>query len=269
MSERARLSPVPLILAALLAVAALAFSRGSSPSARSGPTGHTSPSPGQASPSAGLTAPSGPPACARGDVLTPAPEYVQWRRTLLDTSYRLPKGYVPPDLAAADSAGLGRGVVVRSLVIKDLTALQAAATAAGHPLGVVAAYRSFDQQQSLFALRVKELGRTLARQRVAQPGHSEHELGTALDFNSQGMADVSVGWGRSPTGRWAARNAWRFGFVLSYPKDGSDVTCYPYEPWHFRYVGRRVAAAVHASGLTLREYLWREAGSPTATPSVP
>src|SRR5947208_17144772 len=75
MSEPARLSPVPLILAALLAVAALVFSRGPSPPARSAPLGHTSPSPGQASPSAGPTPQPALPACARGDVLASAPGY--------------------------------------------------------------------------------------------------------------------------------------------------------------------------------------------------
>jgi D-alanyl-D-alanine carboxypeptidase len=53
-------------------------------------------------------------------------------------------------------------------------------------------------------------------------------------------------------------NAWKYGWVLSYPRHASPaVTCYAYEPWHFRYVGRSLAASLQASGLTLREYLWR------------
>ena len=59
-------------------------------------------------------------------------------------------------------------------------------------------------------------------------------------------------------GRWLARNAADFGFVMSYPKGASDVSCYAAEPWHFRWIGRDRAAAVVASGLTLREWLWRE-----------
>jgi D-alanyl-D-alanine carboxypeptidase len=55
-----------------------------------------------------------------------------------------------------------------------------------------------------------------------------------------------------------AANAWKYGFIESYPRGVSpSKTCYAYEPWHFRYVGRAEAAAVHASGLTLREWLWR------------
>ena len=51
-------------------------------------------------------------------------------------------------------------------------------------------------------------------------------------------------------------HAWEYGFVMSYPKGKIDVTCYDFEPWHFRYVGRELAASIHASGLTPREYLW-------------
>ena len=78
-----------------------------------------------------------------------------------------------------------------------------------------------------------------------------------------------------------AENAWKFGWVMSYPKgEGgalfSDVTCFHYEPWHYRYLGRKIAARVHRSGLTIREYLWKhytmvdpETGEPipAATPS--
>jgi D-alanyl-D-alanine carboxypeptidase len=62
-----------------------------------------------------------------------------------------------------------------------------------------------------------------------------------------------------------AANAWRYGFVMSYPRGREDVTCYLYEPWHYRYFGRALAARIHASGLTPREFLWRmDASSPPA-----
>ncbi len=58
-------------------------------------------------------------------------------------------------------------------------------------------------------------------------------------------------------------HAWRFGFVLSYPQDLTDRTCYAYEPWHYRYVGRDLAAAIHDSGLTPRRYLWETSPVPS------
>jgi D-alanyl-D-alanine carboxypeptidase len=56
-------------------------------------------------------------------------------------------------------------------------------------------------------------------------------------------------------------NAWRYGFVMSYPKGASAKSCYDYEPWHYRYVGRDIGREVRLSGLTLREWLWRVHGS--------
>ena len=57
-------------------------------------------------------------------------------------------------------------------------------------------------------------------------------------------------------------NAWKYGFVLSYPKGKTDVTCYTYEPWHYRYVGRERAIWFRSSELTLREFLWAEQTRP-------
>ena len=103
----------------------------------------------------------------------------------------------------------------------------------------------------------------------ARPGHSEHQLGTTLDFRSYGGSAPwnYADWGRTKAGTWLRNNAWKYGFVLSYPKGKTAQTCYAYEPWHYRYVGRAVAARIHASGLTEREYLWRQQTAPAPTPT--
>ncbi len=93
---------------------------------------------------------------------------------------------------------------------------------------------------------------------MARPGHSEHQLGTTLDITSQGLTDVDQSWGATPIGQWIATNAYHYGFILSYPQDAQSRTCYDYEPWHLRYVGKDMAAKVIASGLTL------QAGVPVA-----
>src|SRR5207237_2809472 len=78
----------------------------------------------------------------------------------------------------------------------------------------------------------------------------------AFDFKTEGAADVDRTWESEPAGRWMTENAWRYGFVMSYPRGREDETCYGYEPWHYRYFGRPLAAEIHASGETTREYLW-------------
>jgi D-alanyl-D-alanine carboxypeptidase len=198
------------------------------------------------------------PACIYGDDPAAFVGHDDWNRTLLDTRYRLPRDYRPPDLVPVTDAGFDSDLEIRQLVVVDLAALRMAAAQAGHPVEVLAAYRSFADQRALFEERKEELGYDRSLDKTARAGHSEHQLGTAVDLKTAGEVDVTQAWGEDPTGRWVAENAHRFGFVLSYPKDRRSETCYPYEPWHFRYVGRDRAEEVRASGLTLREYLWRQ-----------
>jgi D-alanyl-D-alanine carboxypeptidase len=205
-----------------------------------------------------------PPECAYRDIATPRRKYSDWETTLLDTAYAVPENYSPPDLVLAVGAGFSGPFLVRAFVMDDLAALRAAAEAAGNPVELAAAFRSYAQQDDLFRRRRATLGRARALERTARPGHSEHQLGTAVDFKSRGVADVTEAWARSSEGRWMHANAHRFGFVLSYPAGREAATCYGYEPWHFRYFGRVMAKAIHTSGLTPREYLWRLQQRPTA-----
>ena len=182
---------------------------------------------------------------------------------VLDTIYRLPSDYAPDHLVGVGKAGLPGDGQVASRIIDDLRDMADAARDHDAALAVQSAYRSYSYQVATFASWVAQLGEKAARKTSARPGHSEHQLGTAIDFRS---ADDDTApwdlddWATTPAGDWLGDNAWRFGFVLSYPKGRTDETCYAYEPWHFRWVGRDVAAAVHASGETLRRYLWETYG---------
>ena len=190
------------------------------------------------------------------DLMTPRASYDDWAVTLLDTIYMVPSSYYPPDLV---STGLRGGGSVRSFVQPDLTLMAAAAAAAGAPLQVQSAFRSYATQGSTFNYWVSVAGRAAALLASARPGHSEHQLGTAIDFTSlSGTAPWNYAdWATTKAGAWMLNNAWQYGFIQSYPKGKSpSVTCYQYEPWHYRYVGRAEAAAIHASGLTTRQYLW-------------
>jgi len=211
--------------------------------------------------SAQVTLAAGPlPQCRYDDVLTRYTSYRDWELTLLDTIYRVTKGYKPGGLVSTSNAGLNGGGKVRRLVIADLRAMARAARNAGAPLRVVSAYRSYRTQKSLFQREVEDYGEDRARLSVARPGHSEHQLGTTIDFGSANTNKKGwhySDWAQTPAGSWIKQNGWKYGFVMSYPKKKRSVTCYRYEPWHWRYVGPQMAADVRASGLTLREYLWR------------
>ena len=200
----------------------------------------------------------GPPPCEYLDVPTPRPGYPDWPITLLDTVYRLPADYSPGDLVDSGSAGVTAGYPIRALIADDLRAMAADARAAVVPIALVSGFRSHAQQEKTFAYWVSIGGYEQALRTSARPGHSEHQLGTAVDVTSEGGAPPwEYGdWGATPAGAWMTRNAWRYGFVMSYPAGAVDRTCYDYEPWHFRYVGRDLAALIVGSERSPREVLW-------------
>jgi zinc D-Ala-D-Ala carboxypeptidase len=200
------------------------------------------------------------PACRYDDVLTRYRTYDRHDVTLLDTIYKLTAAYAPPDLVSVSQAGLSGGGSIRRIALPDLKALASAARVAGAPLRVVSAYRSYSQQASTFNYWVRVGGYRSALLASARAGHSEHQLGTSLDFASAGGPDPwkLSDWATTKAGAWMLRNAWRYGFVLSYPKGKSPaVTCYKYEPWHYRWVGRKRADEIRRANTTTRQYLWR------------
>jgi zinc D-Ala-D-Ala carboxypeptidase len=178
---------------------------------------------------------------------------------LVDPIHRLPADAEPTDLVRVQRAGFASDHLVRAVLLDDLRALREAAVAEGHALAVQSAYRSYAYQRRVFDGWVARLGRERALRVSARPGHSEHQLGTAIDFRSADgpPAWELADWGATPEGAWLAAHAHRFGFVLSYPAGKESFTCYDYEPWHYRWVGSEAAAAIHASGITLREWLYR------------
>ena len=216
------------------------------------------------------------PRCAYADTLTRYRSRSDWYRSLLDTRYRLGAGYAPSDLVSVSRAGVsGRGSI-RRIALTDLTKMFRAARAAGAPFGVQSAYRSYTTQVATFNRWVMEDGYQSALLGSARPGHSEHQLGTVLDLKTPGGPEPwdVADWGQTRAGSWIARNSWKYGFIVSYPKAKSPAaTCYRYEPWHARYFGRIIARKIHDSRLAAREWLFTKGatgswsgGSPTATP---
>lgn len=196
------------------------------------------------------------PACEYRDEATRYAKTREWSKTLLDTNLKLTRAYEPWDLVSVSRAGIRGSGLVRSKIVPDLTALAAAARAAGKPLAVRSAYRSYDTQVATFASWVERSGYAQALKFSARPGHSEHQLGTTVDFTTAPGVPLTNTFGDSPAGQWLARNGWKYGFIMSYPKGQRRVSCYGYEPWHWRYFGRDLARRVHESGQVPRRYLW-------------
>ena len=129
---------------------------------------------------------------------------------------------------------------------------------------VVSAYRSYARQNELFnngmsdliANGYSPLGAFYeTATRIALPGHSEHQLGLALDIVSVHYQGFTEEQGQTPEGIWLRQNSWRYGFVVRYLPGKTHITGIIYEPWHFRYVGRDSARTMWEQELVLEEYL--------------
>ncbi len=196
------------------------------------------------------------PACGIDDKLTRYRSVRQWKKTLLDTNLKIRRSYDPQDLVSVRNAKIAGSGKVRRIMIADLKALASAARKAGKPLAVRSAHRSYDYQKALFNSYVRTHGWSQAVKFSARPGHSEHQLGTTIDFTTAPGVPLTTKFGDSPAGKWLARKGWKFGFIMSYPKGKTHASCYSYEPWHWRYFGRDLAAKIHASGQVPRRYLY-------------
>ncbi|MFP7300190.1 M15 family metallopeptidase [Neobacillus niacini] len=103
-------------------------------------------------------------------------------------------------------------------------------------------FRDFNEQNVLY----QQMGASLA----LPAGHSEHNLGLSLDVGSTQMKMSDA-----PEGKWIEKNAWKYGFILRYPKDKTHITGIQYEPWHIRYVGLPHSAIIEEKDFALEEYI--------------
>lgn len=143
---------------------------------------------------------------------------------LVDKFHGLPQNFAPPDLIKMETTFLRPEATVQ------YEALRQAAAASGLSLALVSGFRPAGAQVYLY--------NSTGSLRAALPGHSEHQLGTAVDLN---VKFLSAKWA------WLAQNAHKFGFVLSYPANQVTRTGYAFEPWHWRYVGINLATQIRNS----------------------
>jgi D-alanyl-D-alanine carboxypeptidase len=184
---------------------------------------------------------------------------------LVDRSRTLPPDYAPKDLISLPAYGVptlgGRELLLRREAAEHLRSMVVAAAADGEELVVASAYRSYADQQAAYG-RLKSIYGSEADSMSATPGHSQHQLGTAVDFtNATANYQVRRRFGRTSASGWLHTNATEYGFVLAYPP-GHDGTVYNFEPWHYRYIGVGNAGRLEQSGLTPQEFLVREGAVP-------
>lgn len=120
----------------------------------------------------------------------------------------------------------------------------------------VSGFRSYNTQNLILESRISR-GQEDVHRFVAKPGHSEHQLGTAVDISGQSINynGANQSFHGTPEELWLRENAYKYGFVMSYPYGKEEITGYKYEPWHWRYIGIENATYIHDHNLTITEFL--------------
>ncbi len=150
----------------------------------------------------------------------------------------------------------GKLVKVHQIVYFDLLKMMNAASQDGISLAINSAYRDFDDQYDINTRFTEQLGPNRAEKLTATPGHSEHQLGIAIDFGTSEYIDKAKPFEDTLAYKWLNKNAWKYGFVLSYPEGKQSITGYSFEPWHWRYMGLEHASNIHKLGIfSPQEYL--------------
>lgn len=169
---------------------------------------------------------------------------------LINTNYYLEQSYVPKQLVLpidVDYIIKDQPITLDKTTYEAYLKLDEYMKMHNYYLTIFSGYRSFEYQEKLYQKNQNGF--------VAKPGASEHQSGYALDISLRTTGLTSY-FDQTEEAVFLANNAYRFGFILRYPKDKTDITGYPYESWHYRYVGVDVATTIYKNNLTLEEYFY-------------
>lgn len=176
----------------------------------------------------------------------------EWNLIVVNRWNELPEDY------EVELTELSNGQMVDSRIYPYLQEMfDAARTEDVYPV-VREGYRTAEEQQEILDDKIQSYinqgysqakAERTAKEWVALPGTSEHQLGIAVDIN----ADKSK-CSNEDVYEWLAENAYKYGFVLRYPPGKQKITGTSYEPWHYRYVGEEAAKEIYERGICLEEY---------------
>lgn len=154
---------------------------------------------------------------------------------IVNKSYSLPKNY---------------GNKLSRKLVKVFKKMQTAAQKEEIQIRILSGFRSYERQKEIYNKYLEEDSKNVDNY-SARPGHSEHQSGLAIDINN--ASDTFID---SKEAKWLNKNAYKYGFILRYPKNKNNITGYKYEPWHYRYVGKRLAKKLYNNGIwqTMEEY---------------
>ena len=207
------------------------------------------------------------PAATQPVVQTPPPTVSTGSPTTDTSSIRVvvnkqhalsPIDYIPGDLVTT------HGATISAKAQADFEALLSSAATAGIYPNIQSSYRSYSSQNSIYNNYVANYGQAATDTFSARPGHSEHQTGLAIDFGSSTNSGCNFDecYASTVEGSWLAAHATEFGFLLRYTTANQNIAGYKAEPWHYRYIGKDLAADMKNKSIsTLEEYFGISGGT--------
>lgn len=181
-----------------------------------------------------------------------------WSLVLINEGHPLDTNYTP------ELAEIREGAFVDARIKEDAAQMLKDAEAEGLHMYIVSAYRDYETQREVFNTTMVDWisqGYTPleayeeTKKSVSVPGTSEHASGLAMDITSGEYGELDDKQAETEEAKWLAKNCWKYGFILRYPLEKSDITGIVFEPWHYRYIGKEAAKEVMEKNITLEEYL--------------
>ena len=173
--------------------------------------------------------------------------------TLVNKYNHLEYNYIPDDLETVGYTYAIHDTKLNKTALENFIKMADDAKKDGITILITTAYRDYNFQSVLYNNYVKADGKKLADTYSARPGYSEHQLGYSFDLTNTDYADFSE-FEYTNEYAWMKENAYKYGFILRYPKDKEYITGYQFEAWHYRYVGVDIATYIYENEITYEEY---------------
>ncbi len=165
----------------------------------------------------------------------------------------LKEDYVPENLKSLSSTYALSNMKMVEEAANAFESLSKDASKENYKIIAMSTYRSYEYQIDLYNKYVKSDGKDAADTYSGRPGNSEHQTGLAVDVYNQ--TETYTNFEKTEEYDWMQENAYKYGFILRFPKDKENETGYEFESWHYRYVGKDIAKYIHKHNITLEEYI--------------
>ncbi len=180
-------------------------------------------------------------------------KYLNTNYILVNKYNYLTKDYIPKDLVILDEYSIP-GLRLNKEAYINFKKMASDANKDGLNLRIISAYRSFEYQENLYNKYLKYDTKEIVDTYSARAGYSEHQTGLTIDIDNKKI-DYNQ-FHLTEEFLWLKDNAYKYGFILRYPKDKEFITGYDYESWHYRYVGYLIANYIHEHNITFEEYYY-------------